>query len=98
MNMTLMEKSRCMLNGVGLGQEFWVEEMGTACYLVNMSPSSMLVEKTPHEVWTGNLLRNHLFNILDFLVVMLIYMFQRKIRLNWIIKLKCISLLVIKMV
>jgi hypothetical protein len=27
--------------------------MGTACFLVNRSPSSMLDEKIPHEVWTG---------------------------------------------
>jgi hypothetical protein len=31
--MTLMEKSRSMLSGVGLGQEFWVEVVGTTCYL-----------------------------------------------------------------
>jgi hypothetical protein len=53
MNMTLMEKSRCMLNGVELGQEFWAEAVGTACYLVNISPSSMLDDKTSQEVWTG---------------------------------------------
>jgi hypothetical protein len=51
--MTLMEKSRCMLNGVELGHEFWVEVVGTACYLVNRSPSSSLDEKTPHEVWNS---------------------------------------------
>jgi hypothetical protein len=27
--------------------------VGTACYLVNRSPSSTLVGKTLHEVWTG---------------------------------------------
>jgi transposase InsO family protein len=53
MNKTLMEKSRCMLSGAGLGKEFWVEAMGIACYLVNISPSSVLDDKTPQEVWTG---------------------------------------------
>jgi transposase InsO family protein len=53
MNMTLMEKSRCMLSGVGLGKELWVEAVGTACYLINRSPSSALDDKTPQEVWTG---------------------------------------------
>jgi hypothetical protein len=54
MNMTLMEKARCMLNGAGIGQELWAEAMGTACYLVNRSPSSALGDKTPKEVWTSN--------------------------------------------
>jgi hypothetical protein len=53
MNMTLVEKSRCMLSGVGLGQELWVEAVGIACYLVNISPSSTLDDKTPQEAWTG---------------------------------------------
>jgi hypothetical protein len=53
MNRTLMEKTRCMLSGAGIGQEFWAEEVGTACYLVNRSPSSALGDKTPQEVWTG---------------------------------------------
>jgi hypothetical protein len=53
MNMTLMEKARCMLSGVELGKEFWVEAVGTACYLVNRSPSSSLDDKTPQEVWIG---------------------------------------------
>ena len=53
MNMTLMERARSMLSGVGLGQEFWVEAMETTFYLVNRSPSSTLEDKTPQEVWTG---------------------------------------------
>jgi hypothetical protein len=53
MNKALMEKARCMLNGVGLGKELWAEVVGTACYLVNRSPSSVLDDKTPQEVWTG---------------------------------------------
>jgi hypothetical protein len=53
MSRMLMEKVRCILSGVGLGQEFWAEAVGISCYLVNISPSSTLDEKTPHEVWTG---------------------------------------------
>jgi hypothetical protein len=53
MNRTLMEKSRSMLSGVRLGQEFWAKVVGIACYLVNRSPSSTLVDKTSHDVWTS---------------------------------------------
>eukprot|EP00253_Pinus_taeda_P007336 PITA_07336 len=45
-----MERARSMLSGVGLGQEFWVEAVETACYLVNRSPSPVLEDKTPQEV------------------------------------------------
>jgi transposase InsO family protein len=47
MNMTLMEKSRCMLSGVRLGKELWAEAVGIACYLVNRSPSSAMDYNTP---------------------------------------------------
>jgi hypothetical protein len=53
MNRTLMEKEGACLSGVRLGQEFWAEAVGTACYLVNRSPSSALDDMTPQEVWTG---------------------------------------------
>jgi hypothetical protein len=47
MNRMFMEEERCMLSGVELGKELWAEAMGTACYLVNKSPSSTLDDKTP---------------------------------------------------
>jgi len=53
MNKTLMEKSRSMLSGVELGQEYWAKAAGTTCYLVNRSPSSTVDDKTPPEVWSG---------------------------------------------
>jgi hypothetical protein len=54
MNKTLMDKERNMLSGVGLTQEFWEEVVNTERYMVKMSPSSMLVDMNPHEVWSNN--------------------------------------------
>eukprot|EP00253_Pinus_taeda_P036658 PITA_36658 len=48
-----METARSMLSGAGLGQEFLEEVVDTACYLVNRSPSLVLEDKIPQEVWTG---------------------------------------------
>ena len=42
-----------MLSSAGIGQEFWTEAVEIACYLVNRSPTSTLIDKTPQEVWTG---------------------------------------------
>ena len=42
-----------MLSGAGLEWEFWAVVVDTACYLKNISPTSTLVNKTPHEVWSG---------------------------------------------
>jgi len=53
MNRTLMEKARSMLSGASLEQKFWAEVVATTCYLVNRSPTSALVGKTPMEVWSG---------------------------------------------
>jgi len=43
-----------MLNVVGLGKKLCAKVVETACYLVSISPSSVLEDKTPQEVWTGN--------------------------------------------
>jgi hypothetical protein len=40
---TLMDKARSMLSGAGLTQEFWVEAVDMTKYLVNRSPSLVLV-------------------------------------------------------
>jgi hypothetical protein len=49
-----MDMAKSMLIGVGLAQELCAEAVDTAKYLVNMSPSSVLVDMTPHEVWSSN--------------------------------------------
>ena len=53
MNRTLMERARSMLSGAGLEQKFWAEALAIACYLINRSPTSALVEKTPMEAWSN---------------------------------------------
>jgi hypothetical protein len=59
--MMLVEKERNMLSGVRLTQELWEEVVNTTRNLTNNSPSSMLVESTPHELWFGkNPLLSHL--------------------------------------
>ena len=52
MNKTLMEKAKSMLSGVELEQKFWVEIVAIAYYLINKSPTSTLVNKTPMEAWS----------------------------------------------
>uniref|UniRef100_A0A803Q6S7 CCHC-type domain-containing protein n=1 Tax=Cannabis sativa TaxID=3483 RepID=A0A803Q6S7_CANSA len=46
--------ARCMLIYAGLPKKFWAEAAVTACYLINISPSSAIEFKTPIEVWTGS--------------------------------------------
>jgi hypothetical protein len=78
-----------------LGHEFLAEAVGKTCYLVNRSSSSTLMIKL-HTRY--GLERNPLLNMLECLVVMLMYMFQNKIGVSWIKKIKSVSLLVLKMV
>ena len=35
-------------------QIFWAEAIATTCYLINMSPTSALVDKTTMEEWSGH--------------------------------------------
>ena len=60
-----------MLSGAGLGQELWVVVVDISCYLKNRSPTSALVNKTPHEVWSGKkpyIAHLRVFTILQFLL------------------------------
>jgi hypothetical protein len=43
-----------MLSNASMGRQFWAEAASTACYLINMSPSTTIEKKTPMEVWSGS--------------------------------------------
>ena len=80
-----MENARSMLNGAGLGQELWAVAVDTACYLKYQSPTSTLVNKNPHEVWSG---KKHSIAHLKLFGCDALCMFQRRKVASWIIKLR----------
>ena len=52
-NRTLLECARSMLQGKGLSNSFWAEDINTAVYLKNRSPTRYLGFKTPFEALYG---------------------------------------------
>lgn len=52
-NRIIMNKVKCMLFQSGMPTRFWAKAASTACYLINMSPSSALCFKVPNEVWSS---------------------------------------------
>ncbi|GJV12522.1 retrotransposon protein, putative, ty1-copia subclass [Tanacetum coccineum] len=54
MNMTLLNKVRCLLIQSGLPDSFWAEATVMAAYLINRSPSTALEKKTPMDLWSGH--------------------------------------------
>ena len=53
MNITLLEKARCMRLQAGLPKAFWVDIVDVAGYLVNRSPHIRLDGRFSEEVWSG---------------------------------------------
>jgi len=51
LNRTLMEKARALLTESKMKKEMWGEAIFTATYLLNRSPTKILI-KTPYENWT----------------------------------------------
>ena len=52
-NLTILDRIRCMLIESGFSKSFWAEAAATAAYLINRYPKRCLGGKTPEEVWTG---------------------------------------------
>lgn len=51
MNMTLLDKVRCMMIGSNLCKLFWGAAIMIVCYLINLTPTNTLKDKTPFEMW-----------------------------------------------
>jgi len=54
MNITLLERVRCMLSYAHLPKTFWGEAATTATHVINRSPSTTINFLTPYERWTGH--------------------------------------------
>ncbi|KAJ4772132.1 polyprotein [Rhynchospora pubera] len=50
-NRTIVEMARSMLKTKGLPNLFWAEAVATAVYLLNLSPTKAVMNKTPFEAW-----------------------------------------------
>lgn len=53
MNRTILDKARSMMLGSELSQNLWNEAVVTAVYLINRSPTSAIMYKSPAELWYG---------------------------------------------
>ncbi|GJV78762.1 retrotransposon protein, putative, ty1-copia subclass [Tanacetum coccineum] len=65
MNITLMDKVRCLLIQSRLLKTFWAEETCTTAYLINRSPSRAIEKKIPIEMWSGHLSDYEMLRIFD---------------------------------
>ena len=52
-NRTVVEMARSMLKAKQMPNLWWSEAMATTVYLLNISPTMAVMNKTPYEVWKG---------------------------------------------
>jgi hypothetical protein len=48
-----VEKAKSMLIESGLNKKYWAEDVNTAVYLKNRSPTKALSETAPEQAWSG---------------------------------------------
>ncbi|GJR77081.1 retrovirus-related pol polyprotein from transposon TNT 1-94 [Tanacetum coccineum] len=46
--------ARSMMNAKGVPKTFWAEAVATSVYLLNISPTKAVYNRTPYEAWKGN--------------------------------------------
>lgn len=49
----MVEMARSMLNAVKLPKLFWAEAVATFVYLLNISPTKAIIDRTAYEAWKG---------------------------------------------
>ena len=52
-NRTIVEMTRSMLQVRRLPNQFWAEAVATSVYLLNLSPTKAIMNRTPYEAWHG---------------------------------------------
>ena len=52
-NRTIVEMARSMLQARKLPNQFWAEAVATSVYLLNISPTKAVMNRTPYEAWHG---------------------------------------------
>ena len=62
-NRTLQEIARIMLCENNLPKHFWAEAVNTACYILNRVLLRPILNKTPYELWFGNIPRISYFKV-----------------------------------
>ena len=50
-NRTVVEMARSLMNAASLSKRFWAEAVATAVYILNISPTKAVVNRTPYEAW-----------------------------------------------
>ena len=50
-NRTIVEMARSMLQARRLPNQFWAEAVATSVYLLNISPTKAVMNRTPYEAW-----------------------------------------------
>ncbi|XP_058000540.1 uncharacterized protein LOC110654465 [Hevea brasiliensis] len=50
-NHTIVEMARSLLKGKGLPNQHWAEAIATVVYLLNISPTKVVLNQTPYEAW-----------------------------------------------
>lgn len=50
-NLTVVEMARILLQVKGPSNGFWAEAVATSVYLMNLSPTKAVINRTPFEAW-----------------------------------------------